>query len=95
MNDHSSPYPRTLFAKIWGAHVISEEPGQGTLLYIDRHMLNEVTTPQPFTSLRAVGRRVRQPEATFGLVDHSIPTMPIGTYGRRSNVPVLESSRAT
>jgi len=95
MNDTSSPHPRTLFAKIWDAHAISEEPGQGALLYIDRHMLNEVTTPQPFASLRAAGRRVRQPKATFGLVDHSIPTTPIGTYGRRSNVPVLEASRAT
>jgi 3-isopropylmalate/(R)-2-methylmalate dehydratase large subunit len=95
MNDTSSPHPRTLFAKIWDAHAISEEPGQGTLLYIDRHMLNEVTTPQPFASLRAAGRRVRQPEATFGLVDHSIPTTPIGNYGRRSNVPVLEASRST
>jgi 3-isopropylmalate/(R)-2-methylmalate dehydratase large subunit len=45
--------------------------------------------------LRAASRRVRQPKATFGLVDHSIPTTPIGTYGRRSNVPVLEASRAT
>jgi 3-isopropylmalate/(R)-2-methylmalate dehydratase large subunit len=95
MNDSSSPHPRTLFAKIWDAHVISEEPDQGTLLYIDRHMLNEVTTPQPFASLRAAGRRVRRPEATFGLVDHSIPTTPLGPYGRRSNVPVLEISRAT
>ena len=95
MNDSSSPRPRTLFAKIWDAHAISEEPGQGTLLYIDRHMLNEVTTPQPFASLRAAGRRVHRPEATFGLVDHSIPTTPSAPYGRRSNVPVLDASRAT
>jgi hypothetical protein len=52
MHNTSSQQPRTLFAKIWDAHVIREEPGQGTLLYIDRHMLNEVTTPQPFASLR-------------------------------------------
>ena len=95
MTQTSFARPRTLFAKIWDAHAISEEPGQGTLLYIDRHMLNEVTTPQPFASLRVAGRRVRQPEATFGLVDHSIPTTPIGNYGRRSQVPVLEASRAT
>jgi hypothetical protein len=95
MNGSSSPHPRTLFAKIWDAHVISEHPGQGTLLYIDRHMLNEVTTPQPFASLRAASRRVRRPESTFALIDHSIPTTPIGTYGRRSKVPVLEASRAT
>lgn len=95
MDNNPSSQPRTLFAKIWDAHIVREEPGQGTLLYIDRHMLNEVTTPQPFASLRAAGRRVRHPEATFGLVDHSIPTTPIGNYGRRSKVPVLEDSRAT
>jgi 3-isopropylmalate/(R)-2-methylmalate dehydratase large subunit len=50
-----SIHPRTLFDKIWEAHAISEEPGQGTLLYIDRHLMNEVTTPQPFASLKASG----------------------------------------
>ena len=80
--------PRTMFEKIWQAHVVREVPGQGTLLYIDRHLIHEVTSPQPFAALQAVGRRIRRPDATFGMVDHSIPTTPVGSYGRRSLVPI-------
>src|SRR6266700_3178542 len=91
---HQENHPRTLFEKIWQSHIVREAEGQGTLLYIDRHLLHEVTTPQPFAALQAAGRAVRQPSATFGMVDHSIPTTPIGNYARRSSVPILDSSAA-
>src|SRR5690348_12354816 len=87
-------HPRTLFEKIWEAHAVSEEPGQGTLLYIDRHLIHEVTSPQPFAALKAAGRRVRHPEATFAFIDHSIHTTPVGTYGKRSRIPILDPDRS-
>ncbi|QBD77444.1 3-isopropylmalate dehydratase large subunit [Ktedonosporobacter rubrisoli] len=86
--------PRTLFEKIWEAHIIKEEPGQGTVLYIDRHLLNEGTSPQAFTSLKSVGRRLRRPDATFAMIDHSVPSTPVGSYGKRSKVPILNSGNA-
>ncbi|MCS6951107.1 MAG: aconitase family protein, partial [bacterium] len=52
----------TLFEKIWNAHVVHEEPGKPTLLYIDRHFIHEVTSPQAFDGLREAGRRVRRPD---------------------------------
>jgi 3-isopropylmalate/(R)-2-methylmalate dehydratase large subunit len=65
---------RTLFDKIWDAHVV-EHMGDGTcVLYIDRHLVHEVTSPQAFEGLRAAGRRVRRVEATIAVVDHNIPT---------------------
>jgi 3-isopropylmalate/(R)-2-methylmalate dehydratase large subunit len=85
-------HPRTLFEKIWQAHVVQEIAGQGTLLYIDRHFIHEVTSPQPFAALQNARRRVRQPYSTFGMVDHSIPTTPVSSYGRRSQVPILDPS---
>ncbi len=65
---------KTLYDKIWDAHVVLEEPGQPALLYIDLHLIHEVTTPQAFESLRLAGRQVRRPDLTFATVDHSIPT---------------------
>jgi 3-isopropylmalate/(R)-2-methylmalate dehydratase large subunit len=66
--------PRTLFDKIWDAHVV-ERLGDGTcVLYIDRHLVHEVTSPQAFEGLRAAGRRVRRPDATIAVVDHNVPT---------------------
>jgi len=59
-----------------------------TQLLIGTHLIHEVTSPQPFAALQAVGRRIRRPDATFGMVDHSIPTTPVGSYGRRSQVPI-------
>ena len=64
----------TLFDKVWDAHVVTPLPGGGTLLYIDRHLIHEVTTPQAFDGLREHGRRVRRPDLTFGTVDHNVPT---------------------
>jgi 3-isopropylmalate/(R)-2-methylmalate dehydratase large subunit len=66
--------PRTLFDKIWDSHVIAPQ-GEGTyLLYIDLHLIHEVTTPQAFEGLRAAGRKVRRPDATIAVSDHNIPT---------------------
>jgi len=70
--------PRTLFDKIWDAHLVSAPPGQSALLYIDLHLVHEVTSPQAFDGLRASGRRVRQPLRTIATVDHNIPTTPRG-----------------
>jgi len=70
--------PRTLFEKVWDAHVVTEPDGQSPLLYIDLHLVHEVTSPQAFDGLRANGRRVRQPHRTVATVDHNIPTTPRG-----------------
>ena len=70
---------RTLFEKIWDEHVICTPPGRLPLLYIDLHLVHEVTSPQAFDGLRAAGRKVRQPQRTIATVDHNIPTAPRGT----------------
>jgi 3-isopropylmalate/(R)-2-methylmalate dehydratase large subunit len=66
--------PRTIIEKIWDAHVVAEEPGAPALLYIDLHLVHEVTSPQAFQGLRERGLRVRRPDLTMATVDHSIPT---------------------
>jgi 3-isopropylmalate/(R)-2-methylmalate dehydratase large subunit len=66
--------PRTLFEKIWDAHVVHAEAGRPTLLYIDRHLVHEVTSPQAFDGLRLAKRPVRRPELTFATMDHNVPT---------------------
>jgi 3-isopropylmalate/(R)-2-methylmalate dehydratase large subunit len=63
----------TLFEKIWNRHVV-EQTDEATLLYVDRHLVHEVTTPQAFEGLRLAGRRVRRPDLTFATVDHNVPT---------------------
>jgi 3-isopropylmalate/(R)-2-methylmalate dehydratase large subunit len=70
--------PRTLFEKVWDAHLVSSPEGQSQLLYIDLHLVHEVTSPQAFEGLRVSGRRVRQPLRTVATVDHNIPTTPRG-----------------
>src|SRR5499425_1867354 len=70
--------PRTLFEKVWDAHVVTAPDGQSPLLYIDLHLVHEVTSPQAFDGLRANGRPVRQPLRTVATVDHNIPTTPRG-----------------
>src|ERR1700712_4215368 len=66
--------PRTLFDKVWDAHVVDRmEDGTG-VLYIDRHLVHEVTSPQAFEGLRMAGRRLRRPDATIAVVDHNVPT---------------------
>ena len=71
--------PRTLFEKVWDAHVVAEPPGRAPILYIDLHLVHEVTSPQAFDGLRAAGRPVRQPMRTVATVDHNVPTTPRGT----------------
>jgi 3-isopropylmalate/(R)-2-methylmalate dehydratase large subunit len=66
--------PRTLFQKIWDSHVVAQEPGAPAVLYIDRHLVHEVTSPQAFTGLRARGLGVRRPDLTTATADHSVPT---------------------
>ena len=66
--------PRTMFEKIWDAHVVHEEPGQPALLYVDLHLVHEVTSPQAFDGLRVAGRKVRRPDLTVATADHNTPT---------------------
>jgi len=66
--------PRTLYDKIWDDHVVDEQPDGTCLIYIDRHLVHEVTSPQAFEGLRATGRKVRAPEKTLAVVDHNVPT---------------------
>jgi 3-isopropylmalate/(R)-2-methylmalate dehydratase large subunit len=63
-----------MFEKIWESHVVREEPGQPALLYVDLHLVHEVTSPQAFEGLRLAGRKVRRPELTVATVDHNVPT---------------------
>jgi 3-isopropylmalate/(R)-2-methylmalate dehydratase large subunit len=67
---------RTLFDRVWEQHVVVEEPGCPAVLYVDLHLIHEVTSPQAFAGLRARGLRVRRPEKTVATMDHSIPTVP-------------------
>ena len=66
--------PRTIIEKLWDAHIVHEQPGAPTLLYIDLHLVHEVTSPQAFDGLRARGLKVRRPDLTVATADHSIPT---------------------
>src|SRR5438067_1537270 len=65
---------RTLFDKLWDAHVVRSSAGEPALLYIDLHLIHEVTSPQAFDGLRAAGRAVRRPDLTVATVDHNVPT---------------------
>jgi 3-isopropylmalate/(R)-2-methylmalate dehydratase large subunit len=78
--------PRTLFDKIWASHVVEPLPDGTCLLYIDRHLVHEVTSPQAFEGLRLANRRVRRPDATIAVADHNIPTT-----NRRSGIEEPES----
>ncbi|MBI5838805.1 MAG: 3-isopropylmalate dehydratase large subunit [Chloroflexi bacterium] len=69
--------PKTLFDKIWESHVVAEQPDSPAILYIDLHLVHEVTSPQAFTGLRQRGLKVRRPDKTLATMDHSIPTTPI------------------
>lgn len=66
--------PKTLFDKIWDAHVVASAEDGPDLLYIDLHLIHEVTSPQAFSGLREAGRRVRRPDCTFATMDHNVPT---------------------
>jgi 3-isopropylmalate/(R)-2-methylmalate dehydratase large subunit len=68
------PSPRTLFEKLWDSHIVCEPEGKLTLLYIDLHLVHEVTSPQAFDGLREAGRSVRRPDLAVATVDHNVPT---------------------
>src|SRR6266487_1225296 len=70
---------KTMFEKIWDQHIVRAVPGESTILYIDLHLVHEVTSPQAFAGLRTAGRRVHRPDATIAVMEHNVPTMP----GRR------------
>jgi len=67
---------RSLFDKVWDRHVVRDEAGEPTLLYVDLHLVHEVTSPQAFEGLRLAGRGVRRPELTVATMDHNVPTLP-------------------
>src|SRR5579859_7756324 len=66
--------PKTLYEKIWDNHLVYEEQGKPALIYIDRHLIHEGTSPQAFAGLKAEGRKVRRPDLTFAVMDHSVST---------------------
>ena len=68
--------PKTMFEKIWDAHVVREAPGKSTILYIDRHLVHEMTSPQAFAGLRLAGRSIHRPGSTVAVLDHNVPTVP-------------------
>ena len=71
----AGPGPRTLFDKIWDSHVVERLPDGTCILYIDRHLVHEVTSPQAFEGLRMAGRKLRRPDLTIAVADHNIPTV--------------------
>ncbi len=85
--------PRTLAEKVWDAHVVHRADGEPDLLYIDLHLVHEVTSPQAFDGLRLAGRSVRRPDLTLATEDHNIPTDPSAASGRLE-VIADETSRA-
>ncbi|MFN3432935.1 MAG: 3-isopropylmalate dehydratase large subunit [Sphingomonas sp.] len=86
--------PQTLYEKIWAAHVVERRDDGTCLLYIDRHLVHEVTSPQAFEGLRAAGRRVRRPELTLAVPDHNLPTTPrIDAAGKMLPIADVESAQ--
>ncbi len=79
--------PKTLFQKIWDSHVVTQQPNSPAVLYIDLHLVHEVTSPQAFTGLRQRGLKVRRPDKTLATMDHSIPTTP-------PDVPIADAMAA-
>jgi 3-isopropylmalate/(R)-2-methylmalate dehydratase large subunit len=89
--------PRTLFEKIWDDHVVMEEPGSPAVIYIDLHLVHEVTSPQAFQGLRERGLTVRRPLQTVATTDHSIPTISLDAWpagGSRDGQPIPDEMAA-
>src|SRR6478736_1715622 len=90
--------PRTLAEKVWDAHVVRRAEGEPDLLYVDLHLVHEVTSPQAFDGLRAAGRPVRRPDLTIATEDHNIPTLdldrPIADPVSRTQVETLRRNCA-
>ena len=85
--DKSAMPARTMYEKIWEAHLVREAPGEPSLIYIDRHLIHEGTSPQAFAGLKGAGRKVRRPDLTFAVMDHSVPT-------KDRSLPVLDTVAA-
>ncbi|MBI1924963.1 3-isopropylmalate dehydratase large subunit [Candidatus Poribacteria bacterium] len=90
--------PKTMFEKIWGAHIVREAKGEATILYIDTHLVHEVTSPQAFEGLRLAGRKVHRPNLTFATMDHNVPTtdrsLPIRDQIAAKQMETLEQNCA-
>src|SRR5438132_2216566 len=90
--------PKTLSQKVWDAHVVRHEEGEPDLLYIDLHLVHEVTSPQAFDGLRLAGRPVRRPDLTIATEDHNVPTTdldkPIADLVSRTQVDTLRTNCA-
>ena len=88
--------PKTMFEKIWDQHVVHTEPGSQTILYIDLHLVHEVTSPQAFEGLRLAGRRLRRPELTVATQDHNVPTtdrsLPIVDQVAKQQIETLRAN---
>ena len=86
--------PLTLYEKVWAAHVVERRDDGTCLIYIDRHLVHEVTSPQAFEGLRAAGRQVRRPDLTLAVPDHNLPTTPrVDAAGRE--LPIADAESAT
>jgi 3-isopropylmalate/(R)-2-methylmalate dehydratase large subunit len=89
-----STKPRTLYEKIWDAHVVDQRDDGTCLIYIDRHLVHEVTSPQAFEGLRVAGRKVRRPDLTLAVPDHNLPTTArLDAEGRRLPIADQESAQ--
>ena len=88
-----SDRPRTLYEKIWDAHVVERRADGTCLVYIDRHLVHEVTSPQAFEGLRAAGRKVRRPDLTLAVADHNLPTTA-RVDGRGARLPIADAASA-
>ena len=88
--------PKTLFQKIWDSHVVAQQPDSPAVLYVDLHLVHEVTSPQAFTGLRQRGLKVRRPEKTVATIDHSIPTyapsLPIADAQAAAQIKQMETN---
>ena len=85
--------PRTLYEKIWDAHIVERQDDGTCLVYIDRHLVHEVTSPQAFEALRLAGRKVRRPDLTLAVPDHNLPTTP-RTAPDGSRLPIADKQSA-
>jgi 3-isopropylmalate/(R)-2-methylmalate dehydratase large subunit len=87
---------KTLYDKIWDAHLVQAKPGESTILYIDRHLVHEVTSPQAFEGLRTSGRKIRRPELALAVADHNVPTRDrakgIADVESREQIQTLENN---
>src|SRR6187431_817957 len=88
--------PTTLYDKLWNSHVVTSDADGNTILYIDLHLVHEVTSPQAFDGLRAAGRTVRRPDLTMATEDHNVPTLdilaPIADPVSRAQVEALRKN---